>query len=510
MKSKLAGDKERIRGRAAEGCVMVIFGGTGDLTKRLLLPALCNLGAEGLLSDNFYIVSYARNDYDTKSYRNYIEENLDAFVKDDKALSYGKNLLKRMSYVQGEFKKADDFNKLKCELERLHQEEHAPQNYIFYLATPPLYFADIVQQLGDASLTIESEAGWRRIVIEKPFGHDLESAQRLNADITKVLSEEQIYRIDHYLGKETVQNLMAFRFANGIFEPIWNRRYVDHVQITVAESLGVELRGSYYDQAGALRDMVPNHMFQLLSYIAMEPPISLDADAVRDEKAKLLRAVKEILPEDVLTQTVRGQYAPGRVEGQDVAGYRSEQDVPHRSPTETYVAIKLLIDNWRWAGVPFYVRTGKRLKTRATEIAIQFKTPPLIMFKETQVGKLSPNWLVIHVQPEEGISLQFGAKIPGPLVRIGDVNMKFQYEDYFGSRPGTGYETLLYDCMMGDSTLFQRADMVVSAWRVVEPILDVWKALTPRNYPNYEAGSQGPKEADELIERDGRKWRSIG
>jgi glucose-6-phosphate 1-dehydrogenase len=328
----------------------------------------------------------------------------------------------------------------------------------------------------------------------------------LNRELTHVLNERQIYRIDHYLGKETVQNILVFRFSNGIFEPIWNRRYIDHVQITVAESLGVELRGGYYDRAGCLRDMVPNHILQLVTLTSMEPPISFQADAVRDEQAKILHAIQQLTPEDVLTRAVRGQYGDGHEEGHPVAGYRAEPNVDSASTTETFVALKLSIDNWRWADVPFYIRTGKRLASRATEIAIQFRRAPFVLFRETPVEHLTPNLLVMHIQPEEGISLRFGAKIPGPIVRVGSVDMDFHYTDYFGSEPSTGYERLLYDCMIGDATLFQRADMVEAGWSVVQPILDVWRALPPRNFPNYPSGSWGPKEADELIRRDGRSW----
>lgn len=476
----------------AKDCEVIILGAGGDLTKRLLLPALCNLGAAGLLPETFSLIGVARTNYNENEFRAYLKTNLEQFATDKESKEYGDLLLEKTRFVSGDLNDPKTYIQLKKILD-------PNRNHIFYMAVPPQFFLPIIEQLGQTGLTGESGAYSRRVIIEKPFGHDLESAQKLNADILKILQERQVFRIDHYLGKETVQNLLAFRFANGIFEPIWDRRYVDHVQITVAESLGVELRGNYYETAGALRDMVPNHIFQLLSYVAMEPPISLDADAVRDEKSKLLRAVQELAPEDVIHNTVRGQYKE----------YRSSPDVHPNSNIETFVAMRLLIDNWRWEGVPFYIRTGKRLPSRVTEIAIQFKTPPVIMFKKTQVENLSPNLLVIHIQPEEGISLRFGAKIPGPIVKLGDVNMKFQYKDYFGSRPGTGYETLLYDCMMGDSTLFQRADMVESGWRVVEPILDVWKALPPRDFPNYDSKTWGPAEANELMERDGRKWRNI-
>ena len=363
--------------------------------------------------------------------------------------------------------------------------------------------------LGESGLATEENGNWRRVIIEKPFGRDLESAKTLNHDIQQVLTEPQIYRIDHYLGKETVQNILAFRFSNGIFEPIWNRNYIDHVQITVAESLGVEQRGGYYEGAGALRDMIPNHIFQLISLTCMEPPISFDADDVRDEMEKILHAMDPFDPEEVLTHAVRGQYNAGQVGEEKAVAYRSEEKVSPTSTTETFVALKLLIDNWRWADVPIYLRTGKRLSRRVSEVAIQFKQAPYQLFRKTNVEKLRTNRLVIHIQPDEGISLRFGAKIPGPIVNLGAVKMSFNYKDYFGSTPSTGYERLIYDCMNGDQTLFQRADMVEAGWAVVDPILDVWQALPPRAFPNYVAGTWGPKEADELLARDGRQWRDI-
>ena len=359
--------------------------------------------------------------------------------------------------------------------------------------------------MGDQELTAEDKNHWRRVVIEKPFGSDLESAKALNTEIGKVLKECQIYRIDHYLGKETVQNILVFRFANGIFEPVWNRRYIDHVQITVAETLGVERRGGYYDKAGCLRDMIPNHILQLVSLTAMEPPISFQADAVRDEQSKVLHAITPIAPEDVLTRAVRGQYAEGRsvVDGEPdgtMPGYRTEALVDPHSNTETFVALKLAIDNWRWADVPFYIRTGKRLPKRMTEVAIQFRRAPFVLFRDTPVDKLKPNVLVMHIQPDEGISLQFGAKVPGAHVTVGGVNMDFKYTDYFGTEPSTGYERLLYDCMIGDATLFQRADMVEAGWSVVEPVLDVWRALPAAILPELcgrNLGTQRRRRPDE-------------
>ena len=355
----------------------------------------------------------------------------------------------------------------------------------------------------------EKDHYWRRVIVEKPFGHDIDSAKTLNQQLLKVASEKQIYRIDHYLGKETVQNILAFRFANGIFEPIWNRRYIDHVQITVAETVGVESRGSYYDTAGALRDMVPNHIMQLISLTAMEPPISFEANAVRDEQAKILHAIQPLSSEEVLHRTVRGQYGTGIQDAHRVPGYRNEPDVPSDSRTETFVAMKLAIDNWRWADVPFYLRTGKHLAAQTTQIVIQFRRAPFVLFRDTEVENLMPNQLVLHIQPEEGISLQFAAKVPGPIMRLGAVDMNFKYADYFGTQPSTGYERLLHDCMIGDATLFQRADMVEAGWCVVSPVLDVWRALPARNFPNYAAGTWGPKEAEDLLERDGRHWRDF-
>lgn len=394
-------------------------------------------------------------------------------------------------------------------MEEIEERHGTRGNVIFYLATAPSGFAPIVGHLGDCGLALEKDGRFRRVIVEKPFGRDLASARALNRELTQVLSERQIYRIDHYLGKETVQNILVFRFGNGIFEPIWNRQYVDHVQITAAETVGVEGRGGYYETSGAMRDMVPNHLFQLVTLTAMEPPVSFDADAVRDEQAKILQAVQLLEPEDVLRHAVRGQYGESVGLDSHMPTYRAEPGVAAASSTETYVALRLQIENWRWAGVPFYLRTGKRLGKRTTEIAIQFKRAPFILFRDTPVDHLMPNRLIIQIQPEEGISLSFGAKKPGPIVQLGSVNMHFDYADYFGATPATGYERLLYDCMCGDATLFQRADMVEAGWRVVGPIQDVWTALPPRSFPNYAAGSWGPREADELLEREGRQWRRI-
>jgi glucose-6-phosphate 1-dehydrogenase len=490
-------------------CAMVIFGAAGDLTKRKLLPALYNLRREGLLPEAFAVLGVAAREMDSEKYRQMQRAEFGETLGGDVDRAAWDWLEQRLYFCRGDFGDEGTYRRVLEALEPVGEECRTAGNALFYLATPPSFFADVVGRLGAAGMTDEQDdRRWRRVVIEKPFGHDLDSARALNRDLRRVLREDQIYRIDHYLGKETVQNIMVLRFANGIFEPIWNRRYVDHVQISVSETLGVEHRGRYYEEAGALRDMVPNHLFQLLALIAMEPPTSFEADAVRGEKAKILQAIQPLSPEEVLTRTVRGQYGEGTLDGGKVPAYRSEPKVAPDSRTETFVALRLQIDNWRWADVPFYLRVGKRLPARVTEIVIQFKRAPFILFRKTPVDHLRPNQLVLRIQPSEAISLSFGAKVPGPVMRMGDVDMEFCYEDYFGGSPATGYETLLYDCMKGDATLFQRGDNVESAWRVVSPILDVWSALPPRTFPNYAAGTWGPEEAVELLARSGRQWRN--
>ncbi|MFN8626622.1 MAG: glucose-6-phosphate dehydrogenase [Candidatus Binatia bacterium] len=491
-------------------CSLVIFGASGDLTKRKLLPALCNLAKEKLLPRQFAIVGCAVDDLNTDTFRQQMREAIAQFATCPVAAEVLERLLQSMHYVRGDFQDAGTFQRLNDVLVQAETTDAAHGNRIYYLAVAPRFFGDVIRQLGAAGLADERNGTWRRVVVEKPFGHDVDSARALNAEIKQVLREDQIYRIDHYLGKETVQNIIMFRFGNGIFEPIWNRRYIDHVQILAAETVGVEHRGGYYETSGALRDMVPNHLFQLVTLTAMEPPISFDADAVRDEQAKVLRAIQPPTPEEVLTQTVRGQYGAGAIGGDAVPAYRTEPSVSAESNTETFVALKLGIDNWRWADVPFYVATGKRLARRTTEIAIQFRRVPFQLFRDTSVESLQPNRLVMHIQPEEGISLRFGAKVPGPIMRQGSVEMDFKYQDYFGSTPSTGYERLIHDCMTGDATLFQRADMVEAGWSIITPVLDVWKALPPRGFPNYAAGSWGPKDAHDLLERDGRQWKTDG
>ncbi|HZQ70443.1 MAG TPA: glucose-6-phosphate dehydrogenase [Terriglobales bacterium] len=497
-------------GRPGDPCVMVIFGAAGDLTRRKLIPALYNLAKYQLLSREFAILGVAHTEMSTEDFRKKMLDDMKEFAPGANDGEIWDWFESRMYYITGEFDDQNLYVKIKQTLAKVDKDHETRGNFFFYLATAPDFFGPIVEQLSAQGLMEENSQHWRRVIVEKPFGRDLDSAKTLNQQLLHVASEKQIYRIDHYLGKETVQNILAFRFANGIFEPIWNRRYIDHVQISVAETVGVETRGGYYDTAGALRDMVPNHIMQLISLTSMEPPISFHADSVRDEQAKILHAIQPLSSEEVLTRSVRGQYGEGVMNGQHVPGYREEEDVPRDSRTETFVAMKLLIDNWRWADVPFYIRTGKRLPGRNTHIVIQFRRAPFVLFRDTPVDTLMPNQLVLHIQPEEGISLRFAAKVPGPVMRLGSVDMNFEYMDYFGQQaPQTGYERLLHDCMIGDQTLFQRADMVEAGWCVVSPALDVWRALPPRNFPNYAAGTWGPRESEELLEKDGRHWRNF-
>ena len=498
---------------SAAPCVMTIFGATGDLTRRKLVPALCNLLQEKLLPTQFAIVGFAGNDFDTQSFRKFLAEGIPKVAASPIDPKIWDWMVQRIYYVKGDFQDADAYKRLEAQIAEADKKHDTLGNRLFYLAVSPRFFSPIVKMLGQCCLSKEEENRWSRVIVEKPFGHDLASAKQLNQELKQVLTEKQIYRIDHYLGKETVQNVMVFRFSNNIIEPLWNRNYVDHVQITAAETVGVEHRGAFYETAGALRDMVPNHLFQLLTMTAMEPPISFDADEVRNKQAEVLHAIQPLSHEEVLTNMVRGQYGQsgsGAIDGERVVGYRSEPDVAPDSNTETFVAMKLLIDNWRWAGVPFYLRTGKRLARRVTEIVIQFRRTPFVLFRNTSVRNLETNRLVIHIQPDEGISLSFGAKVPGSVMKLGLVNMDFDYRTYFGTEHSTGYERLLRDCMAGDATLFQRADMVEAGWSVIQPILDLWHALPPRGFPNYAAGSWGPVEAEELLQKDGRSWRRIG
>jgi glucose-6-phosphate 1-dehydrogenase len=493
---------------AAPPCVMVVFGAGGDLTRRKLVPALVNLRRGGLLPDGTRVVTITRPGVEEMGFRAKLLDDASGFL--DPGLSPDERgwLDSHLSLVVGNLDDPATYDGLRAELDRL-----ALGHALFYLAVPPTLFGPIAKGLGGAGLaqgTVPgtNEAAWRRIVVEKPFGRDLPTARALNQELATAFSEPQIYRIDHYLGKETVQNLMVFRFANGIFEPVWNRRYIDHVQITVAESVGVEGRGGYYETAGALRDMVQNHLFQLLALTAMEPPNSFEPDRVRDERVKVLRAIRPLTPDAVARDVVRGQYVAGEVDGAPAVGYRDEPTVDRRSATETYVALKLLIDNWRWADVPFYLRTGKRLARRVSEIAIRFKSPPLLLFRDAACAEqVVPNTLIVRIQPDEGIALRFLAKVPGPDLTVGLVRMEFKYADYFGAKPSTGYETLLYDVMTGDPSLFHRADMVETGWEVVDPILETWARL-PDGVDIYRASSWGPASAQALLARDGREWRT--
>ncbi|MGB5473780.1 MAG: glucose-6-phosphate dehydrogenase [Gammaproteobacteria bacterium] len=494
----------------ASPSVMVIFGAGGDLTRRKLIPAIYYLCRDGLLPETFAVLGVDRRDTDDDGYRAHIDMNGREFIGEDIDDALWQRLLGCLQFESGDFSDPDLYPRLAGRLGKLVAERDIAPNYLFYFATPPRFFDVIAGLLGSAGLLQEEAGHWRRVVIEKPFGHDLASAREMNRALHTVMAEHQIYRIDHYLGKESVQNILAYRFANATVEPIWNRRYVDHVQITVSESIGVETRGNYYDQAGALRDMVPNHLLALLSVIAMEPSNSFDADAIRDEQVKVLRAIQPFEPDDVLTHAVRGQYAAGRLpDGRMVPAYREEPRVVPRSNTETYAALKLNIDSWRWAGVPFYLRTGKCMPGRFTEVVIQFRHAPNVMFRDSLLTRenVPANCLVLRIQPNEGIGMSFNAKIPGHSTHLGTVDMNFRYEDHFENKPSNGYETLIHDVMTGDSTLFKRADHIEASWALVEPVLDVWSALPPRDFPNYAAGSWGPVAAEELLRRDGRAWR---
>src|SRR5215468_8159548 len=493
------------RARQPQSATLVIFGAGGDLTKRLVVPALYHLVQAGKLPDAFAMIGVDHSDQTTEQWRQSLTKTMQGFTQaagiDAQAWSW---LIQRMHFMHGDFTRPESFRDLKRLLAERRQQNNTA-NVLFYLAVADRFFGPVIDELGDAGLTRQSEEAWRRVIVEKPFGHDLPSAEALNAKILKVLSEDQVYRIDHFLGKETVQNILVLRFANGIFEPLWNRDHIDHVQITAAETVGVEGRGRFYEQIGALRDMVPNHLFQLLAMIGMEPPISFDADAVRTKKTELLQAIHSISPDNA----IRGQYGTGVVAGQKVQGYRQEPNVAPDSGTETYVALKLGIDSWRWAGVPFYLRTGKRLSARTTEIAIQFRQAPYALFRDTPVERLPANILTLRIQPDEGLSVSFSAKRPGSEIEIDGVAMDFAYRDYFKPLAAVGYETLIYDCLIGDATLFQRADTVETAWRAVQGVLDSWAHDPARDFPNYAAGSAGPDAADQLLARDGRAWLPI-
>lgn len=491
------------RPRVADPCAVVLFGASGDLAMRKLLPALYNLRTDGLLSDHFTLVGVGRDPMSREQYQQKVERDIARFGPQPVNAERVAWIAARATYISGGYDSETTYRQL-CET---LLGGDGPTSVLFYLATPPSLFEPIVARLGSVGLADESPSSWRRVIIEKPFGRDLESARLLNQNICSVLRESQVYRIDHYLGKETVQNIMALRFGNGIFEPLWNRSYINHVQITVAETVGVEQRGGYYDTSGALRDMVQNHLFQLLAVTTMEPPSSFQAEPVRDERLKVLEAVRPYTAESAARDVVRGQYGASAHGQPPLPGYRAEPKVAVDSQTESYVALKVLIDNWRWAEVPFYLRTGKRMPTRVTEIAIQFKGAPHALFRETQMERMHPNWLVLRIQPSEGISLQFEAKVPGPRVQLGTVKMDFSYADYFGQSPSTGYETLLYDCMIGDATLFHRADVVETGWDIVRPLQASWDHPAATAVEPYAAGSWGPAGANALLRRDGRAWR---
>jgi glucose-6-phosphate 1-dehydrogenase len=501
----------------APPCIMVIFGAAGDLTKRLLVPALYDLVRAKRLPGQFRLVGLGTSARTTADWTQGLADMMNQAASgsggefnpghiDQAAWRW---LTDRMTFLRGDLNDPEMYRRLAKHLAELDKSAGTAGNYLFYLAIPDRLFSTAVAGLGAAGLAQEREGRWRRVVIEKPFGHDLDSAKVLNAAILKTLGEHQIYRIDHFLGKETVQNLMALRFANGLFEPIWNRAHIDHVQITAAETVGVERRGKFYEGTGALRDMVPNHLMQLLAMTAMEPPTSFDAEAVRAKKAEVISAIRPMSEADALNNAVRGQYAAGTVLGRQVKAYRHEPDVAADSATETFVACKLNIENWRWAGVPFYLRTGKSTTRRRTEIAIRFHQAPYSLFRGTDVQRMHPNWMILRIQPDEGIALEFAAKRPGPSVVLDSVCMDFSYKNYFSMAPDTGYETLLYDCMVGDATLFQRADNIEAGWRAVQPLLDAWASHVPNDFPNYAAGSHGPAAADDLLARDGRAWRPL-
>ena len=490
-------------------CSFVIFGVTGDLAHRLVVPALYNLAASDLLPDRFCLAGVARKGMTSDKLRDSLMKGLRQFATRPVDDAIAQRLLACVTCIEADPSEPESFDAMSKQLDQLEAARDTGGNRLFYLATPPNAFLPISRELGRTGMLAENGA-WRRLVVEKPFGTDLASAKALNSELLKLVEEHQIYRIDHYLGKETVQNILVLRFANGMFEPIWNRNHIDHIQITVDEKLGVGHRGSFYDATGALRDMVPNHLFQLLSLVTMEPPVKFDAHSVRSEKAEVLSAIQPQSEQEALHNSVRGQYRSGRIGDAEIDDYRKTPDVKPDSTTETYAALKLTIDNWRWAGVPFYLRTGKALGVKRTEIAIKFKQAPFAMFRDTPVDRLSQNYMIISTEPTEGIELQFNTKVPGPTIDIDGVEMKFRYKDYFKAEPSTGYETLIYDCMIGDNILFQRADSVEAGWQAVQPFIDAWKNAGAKGLESYKAGTEGPAQADELLARDGRSWRRLG
>ena len=495
--------------RATDPCTIVIFGASGDLTARKLMPALYNLALDGRLPPKLAVVGYARTKRSTESFREEARKNVEKHSRRPIDSEVWESFASGLFYSHGGYDDPEGHDRLNETLREVEAERGTSGNRLYYLAVPPTTFVGIIEQLGRTRSQGAAGEGWSRVIIEKPFGVDLTSARELNRAVHSVFDEDDVYRIDHYLGKETVQNIMVFRFANGIMEPIWNRRYVDHVQITVSESLGVGHRGNYYDGSGALLDMIQNHIMQLLSLIAMEPPLAIDGRSVRDEKVKVLNAIRLLDDAGVALETARGQYGPGLVAGEEAPAYREEDGVPDDSQTETFAALRLFVDSWRWAGVPFYLRSGKRLPKRSTEIAITFKAAPQLLFHDfIDEPHLEPNVLSIRIQPNEGISLKFLTKVPGSP-RLRPAAMDFLYGASFVSQSPSAYETLILDALQGDATLFTRSDEVEAAWTIMERILSGWHAMPPLEFPNYEAGTWGPAAADELIQRDGRKWREL-
>jgi len=493
------------RNPKTEPSLFVIFGGGGDLAWRKLVPALYNLHLDGHLPERFAVIGASRQQRGDADFRDHLRRGVDQFSRRGRSEDGAwQEFAGRISYLAGDYTAAGDWQALAGRLRELEEDWQTRPNRIFYLAVPPALVAPIAGQL--QAVGVCNDCGRDRLVVEKPFGHDLVSARELDKTLTGLFSEAQIYRIDHYLGKETVQNLLAFRFANALFEPIWDRRYIDHVQITVAETVGTGQRAGYYDQAGALRDMVQNHLLQLLCLIAMESPVSFDADEIRNKKVDVLRAIHPLRPEKVHHSAVRGQYGAGRIADEAVSGYRQEPGVADGSGTETYAALRLFIDNWRWQGVPFYLRTGKRLPTKVSQVSILFRPPPHQAFPGSAVENWQPNRLVIRIQPQEGITLRIQAKQPGTRMLLAPVDMNFCYRDAFRAAAPEAYETLLLDVMRGDATLFMRADQVEAAWSVVSPVLQVWREVPPGDFPDYPAGSWGPESASELLSQDGHSW----